>query len=128
MLHSGNIFACILSFQFLIPSTVLWYCSRPNIKENNLVRKKKKTTMELLYSICHQNFYSFKHLVDMLPCFLFSLYHPRRGIPHPLTGLLDLNQNHSIQSVPYILSTSSDPPFTPVLSGSHIGLVAFLYY
>lgn len=45
-----------------------------------------------------------KHLVDMLPYFLFSLHHPRLGISHLLSSLLPLSQNHAIQSIPCILT------------------------
>lgn len=33
-------FISISSFKLLTSSTVLWYCSRPNIEENVLVRKE----------------------------------------------------------------------------------------
>lgn len=33
-------FISIPSFNLLTPSTVLWYCSRPNIEENVLVRNE----------------------------------------------------------------------------------------
>lgn len=89
-------FISVPSFKILTPSTVLWYCSRPNIEENVLVRNEHNDGDVISNLPLKTVFSSFKYLVDILPCFLLALHHPSLDLSHLLTGLLDSNQNHPV--------------------------------